>query len=187
MARCRLNAPGVAFGVIPAVDCIMDACGSGRARMRMGRGRRDALGEGTDKCSGMMVILKGRLSSFGFSGTIAHGMFSERQGRALATVAAGLQSSVRGLSVSVNSGTDQGGESAAVQKLVAFSVPRRGRSWRLWRVRVVMKDVIIVRCRDCYRGEGAKRVRVDGADCCRGAGGGTCDSARARAWQTGPS
>ena len=96
----------------------MEADGRGCA---WGEDERDALGEGTDKCSGMMVILKGRLSSFSFSGTITHGMFGGDRDGALATVAAGLQSSVRGkVSVYRSTRVRAGDELAAEQKLVAF-------------------------------------------------------------------
>ena len=118
-----------------------------------GEDERDALGEGTDKCSGMMVILKGRLSSFGFSGTIAHGMFSEDRKGTLVSERAELQSSVRGkVSVYRSTRVRAGDESAAAQKLVGFHGVTPGKE--LASMEVACGDEGYLHCEACPRSLG---------------------------------
>ena len=86
-----------------------------------GEDEPDALGDGRGGDGRMMVILKGRLSSFGFSGTITHGMFGGDREGTLVSEPAELQSSVRGkVSVYRSTQVRAGEESAAAQKLVGF-------------------------------------------------------------------
>ena len=117
-----------------------------------GKDKRDALGDGTDGCSGMMVILKGRLSSFGFSGTITHGMFGGDREETLVSEP-GLQSSVRGkVSVYRSTRVRAGEESAAAQKLVGFHGVTPGKE--LASMEVACGDEGYLHCEACPRSLG---------------------------------
>ena len=110
------------------------------------------------------MILKGRLSSFGFSGTITHGMFSEDRKGTLVSERAELQSSVRGkVSVYRSTQVREGDESAAAQKLVGFHGVTPGKE--LASMEVACGDEEYLHCEACPRSLGQER-KQRGAACC---------------------